>query len=183
MNRSAIPVITVAAGCALCCTPSAQADMFNFVFPIDVAQEVPAPTVGGFTPSGTGDVSYDSDTNLLSWMITYSGLTGDIVSPGAHFHGPAMPGATAGIQVDIAGDVGGTGAGATLPQPSSGVLTGSFTISDSQEADLLAGLWYVNIHTQQNPAGEIRGQVVPNPGSVALLSIGAVVAFGRRRRA
>ena len=28
-------------------------------------------------------------------------------------------------------------------------------------ADLLAGRWYVNVHTQRYPGGEIRAQVVP----------------------
>ncbi len=30
-----------------------------------------------------------------------------------------------------------------------------------QVADLMAGKWYVNLHTAANPGGEIRGQVMP----------------------
>ncbi len=40
-------------------------------------------------------------------------------------------------------------------------MVGETALSDSQTADLLAGKWYVNIHTKANPGGEIRGQVVP----------------------
>jgi hypothetical protein len=33
-------------------------------------------------------------------------------------------------------------------------------LTDAQAADLLAGRWYVNIHTAQFPNGEIRGQLM-----------------------
>jgi hypothetical protein len=47
-------------------------------------------------------------------------------------------------------------AGAGAPSP----LTGVATINQTQAADLLAGRWYINLHTPNNPGGEIRGQVV-----------------------
>src|ERR1700736_3927685 len=36
---------------------------------------------------------------------------------------------------------------------------GSATLTDAQAADLMAGKYYVNVHTAANPGGEIRGQV------------------------
>ncbi len=39
-------------------------------------------------------------------------------------------------------------------------LRGSATLTDAQAADLMAGKWYVNIHTAKNPNGEIRGQLM-----------------------
>jgi CHRD domain-containing protein len=36
-------------------------------------------------------------------------------------------------------------------------------LSDAQVADLMAGMYYVNIHTDAYPAGEIRGQLVKSP--------------------
>jgi hypothetical protein len=36
----------------------------------------------------------------------------------------------------------------------------SIALSTSQEADLNAGLYYVNIHTATYPGGEIRGQLI-----------------------
>jgi hypothetical protein len=32
-------------------------------------------------------------------------------------------------------------------------------LTDAQAADLMAGRWYVNVHTAANGGGEIRGQV------------------------
>ena len=47
--------------------------------------------------------------------------------------------------------------------PITGIATspveGSATLTDAQAADLVAGKYYVNIHTAANPGGEIRGQV------------------------
>jgi hypothetical protein len=136
---------------------------------LDAAQEVP-PTAS--TGTGTGAVSFDDVSNLLSWDISFSGLTGPAV--GAHFHGPAAPGANAGIQVDI-----GTVSGLISP------MSGSATITDDQETQLLSGLWYINIHTGTYPDGEIRGQVqvVPVPAA-AWLMLGGLAGLWRwaRRR-
>ena len=111
---------------------------------LDGKSEVP-PTASAGT--GTADVTYDKGTKTLTWEVTYQGLTGP--AKAAHFHGPAAAGANAGVQVDI-GKMG-------LASP----MHGSATLTAAQEADLLAGKWYINIHTAANPNGEIRGQVVP----------------------
>lgn len=150
----------------------ASADIITFNFPITVDQAVPAPNVDGFNPSGSGVVSYNTDTSELTWEIVYEGLTGEIVAPGAHFHGPADFGATAGVEVFLSDG--------TPPEPASGVLSGSAMLTPQQASDLLDGLWYVNIHTARNQPGEIRGQVIPAPG--ALAAIGGVALLGLRRK-
>ncbi|MCC5786018.1 MAG: CHRD domain-containing protein [Phycisphaerales bacterium] len=163
----------MAAGAFSLCAGVASANVVTFVFPIDVAQEVPAPTIpAGFDPSGTGIVSIDTVSNLLTWEIEYQGLTGPIVAPGAHFHGPADFGQTAGVELFLTMD---------LPQPASGTIIGSATINTQQRDDLLAGLWYVNLHTDLNQPGEIRGQVVPAPGALAALGLAGLVGLRRRR--
>jgi hypothetical protein len=40
-------------------------------------------------------------------------------------------------------------------------IKGSAALSPAQVADVLAGKWYVNLHTAANPGGEVRGQVMP----------------------
>lgn len=106
------------------------------------AQEVP-PT----TTSGTGSVTatFDKSTSKLSYEVVYSGLTGP--ARAGHFHGPAAMGQNAGIASGFAD--------ANSP------IRGEVTLTAAQAADLLAGRWYVNIHTQRYPGGEIRAQVTP----------------------
>lgn len=125
--------------------------------------------------AGAARISYDIDSNLLSWDIAWEGLDSGVTM--MHFHGPAGPGSNAGVEVDIGGISG-------LASESSG----STTISDPQEEDLLDGLWYINIHTNDVGSGEIRGQVsaavVPEPSTYAILA--GLFALGwvihRRRR-
>ncbi|MCA6126085.1 CHRD domain-containing protein [Bradyrhizobium sp. WSM 1704] len=108
---------------------------------LDAKSEVPA---NASTATGTADIDYDAATKKLSWKVTYTGLTGPATA--AHFHGPAEAGKNAGVAVAI-------------PNATSSPVEGSATLTDAQAADLLAGKYYVNIHTAANPGGEIRGQV------------------------
>ncbi len=94
--------------------------------------------------TGTFAGSLNTTTHVLTYTVTYSGLTGP--ASAAHFHGPAAAGANAGVAVAIK---------APLASP----IKGHATLTTAQEKDLLAGLYYVNIHTAANKAGEIRGQV------------------------
>ena len=95
--------------------------------------------------TGTAAIDWDAATKKLSWKITYSGLSGPATA--AHFHGPAEPGKNAGVAVAI-------------PNATTSPAEGSATLTDAQAADLLAGKYYVNVHTAANPGGEIRGQVM-----------------------
>lgn len=121
---------------------AADSSMVSLSASLDGASEVPPKQVAG---TAKAVITLDKANKRLTWEVTYEGLTG--APKAAHFHGPAMPGANAGVQVPLT--VG--------PSP----LQGSALISDDQIADLLAGKWYVNIHTAANPGGEIRGQVKP----------------------
>jgi hypothetical protein len=109
---------------------------------LDAKSENPPNSSAG---KGTADLDYDAATKKLTWKLTYSGLSGPPTA--AHFHGPADPSKNAAVAVAI-------------PNPSSSPVEGSATLTDAQAADLMAGQYYINVHTAANPGGEIRGQVM-----------------------
>jgi hypothetical protein len=115
-------------------------NVVKFAATLNAASEVPPnPSTG----TGALTASLDKGTNVLSWRLSYEGLSGPATM--AHFHGPAAPGTNAGVVV---------------PFPSAASpASGSVTLTAAQVADLRAGKWYANVHTQKNPGGEIRGQV------------------------
>lgn len=149
---------------------AATATILGFNAILDCAQEVPS-TCDVTSATGTASITFDTDTNLLSWNLVWSGLSG--AATGIHFHGPAGVGVNAGVVVNI-GSISG------LSSPS----VGSATISDTIESYLLDGLLYINIHSALRPGGEIRGQVVPEPSTLALALLGLTgfAAAGRRAR-
>lgn len=175
---------TAAIAAAASLTAAAAADhITTYMFDLGTEQTNPTANIpAGFNPTGSAIVNINTRDNAIDWEITYSGLTGPINAPGGHFHGPASLGNNGGLQVDIVGDFAGTGSGMMLGQPAQGVLTGSYdAMTDQQMSDILAGLWYINIHTDLNPAGELRGQVVPAPGALAIAGLGGLMAARRRR--
>ena len=108
-------------------------------------QEVPAVNT---TAKGTVIVRYNSENRQLELVGDYQGLTTGISA--AHIHGPAAPGNNADPIFNL-----------TFPGGTTGPLSLSTTISEAQEADLLGGLWYVNVHSTTFPGGEIRAQLMP----------------------
>lgn len=133
-------IATLALGAAIAFAgPALAADKMKAT--LDGKSEVPPNTSAG---TGKADLEYDAASKKLSWTVTYSGLSGPATA--AHFHGPAEAGKNAGVAIAI-------------PNATSSPVTGSATLTDAQAADLVAGKYYINIHTAANPGGEIRGQV------------------------
>jgi hypothetical protein len=131
-----------AAAIASCLTAlPAMAEVMPIHATMNNASEVP-PTKGD--GSGTMTGTLDTTTGKLDYTVTYKNLTGPAIME--HFHGPALPGANAGVIVPLT-------PGAPSP------ITGTATLTPAQIADLEAGKYYVNVHTAENKGGEIRGQV------------------------
>ena len=156
---------------------SAGATSFTISASADGAQETP-PNASPGTSILTG--TYDDATNLLTWSGSFSGLIGTTTD--AHFHGPAAVGVPAGVAIHITA----AGGGDIFPLGvTAGAYSGSATITETHESQLLSGLWYLNIHTTFLLGGEIRGQVsavvVPEPSTAALLGLG-LIALARTRR-
>src|ERR1700720_3661624 len=130
---------TLALGAAIAFAGPAFAEKLKAT--LDGKSEVPPNTSAG---KGTADIDYDAANKKLSWKATYSGLSAPATA--GHCHAPAEAGKTAGVAVAI-------------PNATSSAAEGSATLTDAQAADLMAGKYYVNVHTAANPGGEIRGQV------------------------
>ena|SRR5215218_4837709 len=119
----------------------ASAEVVNLKADLKAANEVPP---NDSPATGTAEATFDTATKTLTWTVTFTGLTGPAI--GAHFHGPGEHGKNAGIVVPFN----------FVKSP----IKGSTVLLEAQVADLMAGKWYANIHSEKHPGGEIRGQLV-----------------------
>ncbi|WP_400192833.1 CHRD domain-containing protein [Hymenobacter sp. B81] len=118
--------------------PAATNDTVELTATINGQQEVPA---NNSAATGTMTGSYNKTTRVLTYTVTYQGLT-----PAAgHIH-QAAPGVNGGVMVPFSSVT-------TSP------ITGTATLSQADGDALLAGNSYVNLHTQAFTAGEIRGNI------------------------
>ncbi len=124
----------------------ARADAISFKVPLTGAQCVPPVDTTG---SGTAELTYDPATRVVTWNIAYTGLSSPTTM--AHFHGPAAEGKNAPPVIWLS----------TQGSPPTNPIKGSATLTPDQAKQFSAGEWYINVHSEAHPAGEIRGQVVP----------------------
>jgi hypothetical protein len=131
---------SVGAATALLVLPAsaAHATILNYGAVLRGRYEVPPNTT-----SGVGHVRavLDTDTGVLQYAVTYSGLTGPGIA--AHFHGPAREGSDAPVVI-----------AATNP---ASPVRGQAHVTGAEIGDLNSGNWYFNVHTRAFPKGEIRG--------------------------
>jgi hypothetical protein len=124
----------------------AQAESSSLKVPLTGASCVPPVETSG---TGTADLTYDAATRVVTWDITYSGLSSPTTM--AHVHGPATPGKNGPVVIWLT----------TQGSPPGNPITGQATLTPEQAQQFAAGDWYVNVHTQSHPACELRGQVIP----------------------
>ncbi|MGV0960650.1 MAG: CHRD domain-containing protein [Limnohabitans sp.] len=125
------------------CGSMKASNTMAFTAKLSGTHEVPA---NGSAGTGTVDATLDKSSHVLTWTVTYAGLSGPVKA--GHFHGPAAAGANAGVALGFSG-------------PVESPIKGSATLTAAQAAEVMAGQWYVNLHTAANPGGEVRGQVMP----------------------
>ncbi|MCC6427377.1 MAG: CHRD domain-containing protein [Phycisphaerales bacterium] len=143
---------------------SSSAAIVVYNFSMDGLQEVPAVVTTG---NGQATVTLDTVSGAVSVTGTYQELIGTVTA--SHIHGLAAPGSNAGVIVTL-NHTGG----------STGTISGNGVLTATQIQGMLDGLTYVNVHSTFKAGGEIRGQVVPAPASLALLGLAGLA--GRRRR-
>lgn len=136
-----LPVMTALASAAVFAFAApASAQTVSMKADLKATNEVPPTDSKG---SGAVTATYDTATKTLTWKGNYSGLSGPATA--AHFH-TGEAGKNGGVTIPIGG-------------ADNSPFEGKATLTDAQEADLMAGRLYVNIHTAAHKAGEIRGQV------------------------
>ena len=145
ISRRDIMLIACLTGVAASVAPL-QAAPLSFKVGLTGAQQVPSVKTAA---TGTADLTYDPATRLLTWNVSYTGLSGPATM--AHFHGPATEGKNGPPVIWLKEK------GAAVESP----IKGEATLTPEQAQQFTAGEWYINVHTQANPGGEIRGQVMP----------------------
>ena len=190
---------------------AAQATLFTFNATLSGANERPTPVTTSasgiailqYNDQGTGDLLDDT----FSVAVAAFGLSGP--ATGYHIHAAATPAETAPVRVNfevppfistLEGNsivIGGTsGVVSVAPGITNGMIPATpatATNGGHPEMSFLQALQsqlaYVNIHTELNPSGEIRGQLiqvtaVPEPETYALMlaGLGLVGWVASRRR-
>ena len=140
---------------------------------------------GGETGAG---ITFDDVSKQLTLNFGWgsgNGFTDLSVNASAgHIHGITAGGAPASFLQNAGVTLGLDNLGGWNPSRTNGGFNGTVTLNAAQEAGLLSGSLYLNIHTAGvNPAGEIRGNlVIPEPTTMlAIASMGGLIL--RRRRA
>lgn len=161
-------LLALAAGIALI-TGTASAQTTFQAFLSGLGENPPNASPG----TGFGTVVLNAAQNQITVNESWSGLVA--TASASHIHTGAL-GVNGPVTFPFSGVPGAT-AGA-IPQQ-------TFAINPAQVAALFAGNMYMNVHTSAFPGGEIRSQlqVVPEPGSVALISLGALGLTVLARRA
>ena len=145
-----------------------------------------------------GGIVFDAGTNVLDVNFSFDNLDGGLLfaaASGIHLHLPTVAGdpfnQTGPIVFNL-NSFDDANVNNLSSQIADGATAGtvSATIDFSNNLDfvddLLAGEFYVNIHSQTFSGGELRGTLapaaVPEPSSVALLGLVFGSAIMRRRR-
>jgi len=158
MRRAAV-LLAIA---ALMAAPAAVLAAEPFVANLTPDAEVPPATVpDGYAGAGSASVVISDDESQIEVEVTFDGLTG--APSGSHIHYAAE--GAAGPIIFPLDHTGGspinqtlTEADFTAPDPGQGPQTYAEALAAIRD-----GMTYINVHTEANPPGEIRGQIMELP--------------------
>ena len=97
--------------------------------------------------TGSGEVTATLDGNELTITATFEGMSSPATV--AHMHRARM-----GLRGPVAFTV-------DVPATAKGEVEDTVTLTDAQLRDLRDGLYYLQIHTEGNAGGELRGWLLP----------------------
>ena len=167
-KRALAPAIALlAAGILTACggSKSTQPSNITFVANLTGANERPTPT--NSTATGTWTGVLNTQTNVMTYTLNFSGLSANSI--GAHIHAQSDANGTANVALNFASFAGATtpftsgstsGSATGTVNMSGGTVTGLAITGDSLLKAMNAGMAYVNVHSSNFTGGEIRGQIV-----------------------
>lgn len=193
MKRSSLVLLLLAAT-MLFAAGASQATLLHFSTILSGANENPPVATPG---TGLATVAIDTVAHTMTVHAEFSGLLTNTTN--AHIHCCALAPTNAGVATTVPSFVGfplGVTSGvfdSVLDLTLASSFNPAFVTANGgtvalAEAALIAGMssvqTYFNIHTTQFPSGEIRGQLIPEPGILGLLALalGAGLLAARRRR-
>lgn len=149
--------LAIAGVFALLFSAQAQAQTFTFTADLSGGNEVPGVVTGS---GGSATVTLDVTTNVVTWVVDVWNLPTGVT--GAHIHAgsPGVAGpvvinftvvATTSNDFRISGSA---NLSALVARPAQGINS-----ADDFKQMMLNEDAYVNVHSQANPGGEIRGQL------------------------
>jgi CHRD domain-containing protein len=142
---SLLAVSTMSLG-SLFVRPAAAETLVAYTAVLNGAQEE---TPVASPSQGVALVLLVKETNKVCYRLSYSPLAGTEIL--AHFHGPAAPGTSAPVVVNIS----------PVPSPFGSPKHGCVQFTKDLVKDLNKGLLYLNVHSTVATGGEIRGQILP----------------------
>ena len=110
---------------------------------------MPVDLVTTSTIRGEGAVTAGLHERELTLTAEFQGLSSPVTAVHVHNAPRARPGGVA-FPIDL-GD----------PLGTAGEFMATVTLTDAQAAELRAGRYYLQIHTETNPGGELRGWLLP----------------------
>lgn len=172
----------------------ARATLITFGAVLSGQTEVPP---NGSPGAGSTVVTFDTATHEMRVLVAFSGLLGNTTA--SHIHCcttlpftsnvgvatalPSFPGFPTGVTsgtYDHTFDLSLTSSWSTAFLTAAG---GSTSVAEATFlAGIEAGKAYLNVHSSAFPGGEIRGFLIPEPASVAILAGSLLAAAGLRRR-
>ncbi len=127
-----------------------------YFYGIATAAAIPPPSTSSSNGNGAIVAEYNTGTKRLRFTFISTFYGSEVITI-AHFHGPAAVGVSAPVRVSIIGTP-------LSPAQSQGSFSGNIELTAEQESELLAGNWYLQVHTNQNGPGALRAQMVPQTG-------------------
>lgn len=113
------------------------------------AQEVPAVTSTG---TASAKLVFDPVLKTINYNMTWTLGSAAATTTNMHFHGAedGSPTKSSGVVIGITG----------FTTANTGTISGTTrALTDVEVAQLLAGKWYLNIHSSTVPGGELRGNI------------------------